>query len=126
MLAFIIVDDSENGSLCLKHVLKELESKADKAVSMGNHKLLDISPEEGVQNGLKTSSFEVDSRTDVADNSVFWEAFDEEGDLSLEVLMLLGRGDPCVDDSLLCSVWGWRGVLIDAETAMASIGSDGL
>jgi len=78
------------------------ESKGDatQSVSVGNHKSSDAPLQAFVQNGLETFSIPVETGTDVFDDDMVWEFLLEELDLSLEVIALLGCGDPCIDEVL--------------------------
>jgi hypothetical protein len=74
----------------------KVESETREAVSVGNHKLLEISSQRGVQNLEKASSPEVDSAGDVGDEAVPWVLFSEGVDLPPEVGALGRGGDSAV------------------------------
>ena len=58
---FLVMLDHETGTISLAEVLEEVESKAAKAVSVGNHNLFDSSRADGVHQGDEPSASEVDS-----------------------------------------------------------------
>jgi hypothetical protein len=91
-------------------VLHELEGKAAEAVAVGNHNFFDASTQDAVQKGPKGAALPVDARPNVGEAGVrggvptlrapaLLEAF-EGVHLALEVALLLGRGDSCVEDRL--------------------------
>ena len=80
-----------------KKPLDELECEAAQSVTVGNHHFCDSSLHDSVQKGEKSPALEVEPRTDIADDLVLGESAGHVSDLSLEVVALLGRGDPTID-----------------------------
>lgn len=93
-----LIENHEFDSFRLQDPLDEVEPKPTDAVPMGNHNFRDRSFVREFQNGFKTLALEVESRPDIRDNFVVWEAFLHVLDLSLEVFLLPGRRDAAVSD----------------------------
>ena len=86
-----------------ERTFKELEAKACKSVTIGDHNLLDMASLDLVQKGEETLALEVEATGNVLEDAVVLGAMGlETFNLTLEVarLLLVGRGDASVEDGL--------------------------
>lgn len=79
---------------------KQLETKPCESVSLGNHNLSDCSLKHSLQNPLEAPAFEVDSASDVGDDTVTGVLGLEVLNLSIKISLLLPRRTTSVDDLL--------------------------
>ena len=89
----------------LKDELQKLGSEATEPVLVHDHNLFDQAGEDAFQKSCKTLSFEVEPAPDVGDDFVVRVRFFEILALSLEVWLLMRRGDPCICDALGSLFW---------------------
>ncbi len=94
-----VVENHEFSAVALDKPSDEFVPKSAKAVFVGNHNLLDISFDCRFQYGSKTFSFEIEPRTNVFDDFVFWVFSSHEFDLAVKIVSLLGTGYSTVADS---------------------------
>ena len=102
-----VVENHELSTEVLNRVPDKVEPKACESVTVGNHNSADRLAIAAFQEGFKTFTFEVESATDVGNNSVAWVLLLHELDLALEVVFLFTWRDTAVTDvdSVACSVF---------------------
>ena len=82
--------------LC-KDEFQEFSSETTESVFVHDHNLFDHSFDDGVQKGLKTLAFEVDSAGNVCIDFMLGVTPLKVCDLSVEVFALMPGGNSCVD-----------------------------
>ena len=82
----------------------EIVCEATKSVPMHDDNALDHSLTDSFQNGVKARSFEVDSGSNVEDDSEFWVVRRQGVDLALEIVTLVSAGYSGIDERLSSSV----------------------
>ena len=91
---------------------------------MGNHNFFDGSFKDSFQNGLKSRSFEVDTRSNIGNNFVsFIPLTLEILDLSGKIFLLFFAGDPTIED--LSTFFGYN-FLPNVIPSMPSFGCNKL
>jgi len=76
------------------------KSESVEPVSVGNHNFFDLFITDLFQNGLKTLSFRIGSRTNIGDDCVFRKFRRQEFNLCIKVFSLFSRRDSCITDFL--------------------------
>jgi hypothetical protein len=98
VLLLTLTENQEGAVILRQEPVKEVESKAREAVTVGNHNVRDAPCENAFQKGLQSWALEVDTRGNVGEKIPRWVCFLELGFLALEVGLLVRRGDAGVEE----------------------------
>jgi len=79
-------------------VFEQVKTESTQAIPVGNHNFSDNSFDRGVQKGLKSFSFEVETWSNIFDNSMVWISRSKEVNLSLEIGGLSSGGNATVTE----------------------------
>jgi hypothetical protein len=116
-------------------LLPEFDPESRQPVLVGHHNFSDISFLDEVQKPREAFPFVLEPWADVFEDFVVWEFVLERLDLTLEVVLLLSRGDAAVDRALFrvglrvlgfgrTEVLGWVGITAVGLTLDCSVACD--
>jgi hypothetical protein len=86
-------------SILLEYPLEEVKAESAQSVLVGNHNVRDLAAAASPQKPFETGPFEVETGADVRDDLDVLVLVLEVGNLSLQIVLLLGRGHSAVGDS---------------------------